>query len=260
MLPLEEAKRGLDILAGAGMKKLNIAGGEPFLYPEYLGSLLNYAHSQLGVATSVISNASPITEAWLQEYGKYVDVLGVSCDSFVPETNLKIGRYSSELSGKLHLEKIFQVKDWAKKYGIRLKLNTVVNRLNLNEDMNDSVRKLDPFRWKVFQCLVLEGENSGDRDLRDARALTVTDEEFSDFLSRHSDQPSMIPENNSLMMSSYILLDEKMRWLDCSNGEKRVGDSILSPEGLRTLTTGFDNEKFVARGGIFDWATSENKL
>jgi radical S-adenosyl methionine domain-containing protein 2 len=33
----EEAKRGLSLLKNAGMRKLNFAGGEPFLYPKYLG-------------------------------------------------------------------------------------------------------------------------------------------------------------------------------------------------------------------------------
>lgn len=33
----EEAKRGLVLLRNAGMRKLNFAGGEPFLYPKYLG-------------------------------------------------------------------------------------------------------------------------------------------------------------------------------------------------------------------------------
>lgn len=34
--PLEDAKRGLALLKRAGMKKLNLAGGEPFLYKKYM--------------------------------------------------------------------------------------------------------------------------------------------------------------------------------------------------------------------------------
>lgn len=34
---LDEAKRGLALLKRAGMKKLNFAGGEPFLHPKHLG-------------------------------------------------------------------------------------------------------------------------------------------------------------------------------------------------------------------------------
>jgi radical S-adenosyl methionine domain-containing protein 2 len=43
-----------------------------------------------------------------------------------------------------------------------LKLNTVVNRLNYAEDMRENIESLDPFRWKVFQVLELEGENVGE--------------------------------------------------------------------------------------------------
>lgn len=37
MATLEEAKRGLALLKSSGMRKVKFAGGEPFLYPEYLG-------------------------------------------------------------------------------------------------------------------------------------------------------------------------------------------------------------------------------
>ena len=31
LLPIKEAKKGLDMLSEAGMKKINFSGGEPFL-------------------------------------------------------------------------------------------------------------------------------------------------------------------------------------------------------------------------------------
>lgn len=40
----EEAKRGLALLKKAGMRKLNFAGGEPFLYPKYLGMPHVFCH------------------------------------------------------------------------------------------------------------------------------------------------------------------------------------------------------------------------
>jgi len=42
MATLEDAKRGLRLLKDEGMKKLNFAGGEPFLYPEFLGKLVQF--------------------------------------------------------------------------------------------------------------------------------------------------------------------------------------------------------------------------
>lgn len=32
--------------------------------------------------------------------------------------------------------------------------------------MREGIRRLAPARWKVFQCLVLEGENAGEGALR----------------------------------------------------------------------------------------------
>lgn len=40
MLPIDDAKKGLKLLVKAGMRKVNFAGGEPFLYPAFLGELV----------------------------------------------------------------------------------------------------------------------------------------------------------------------------------------------------------------------------
>ena len=41
-----------------------------------------------------------VTGAWMQEYGYWLDIMAVSCDSFDEEINKKIGRYG--LFGTLH--------------------------------------------------------------------------------------------------------------------------------------------------------------
>ena len=45
-------------------------------------------------SVSIISNGSKITEKWMSEYAYYLDIMGVSCDSFDVETNAKIGRFA----------------------------------------------------------------------------------------------------------------------------------------------------------------------
>lgn len=42
----------LDLLRGAGVAKINFAGGEPFLYPQVLGRLVKHA-KEIGMYTSV---------------------------------------------------------------------------------------------------------------------------------------------------------------------------------------------------------------
>ncbi len=56
-----------------------------------------------------------------------------------------------------------------------------------------------------------------------------------------------------VMQSSYLLLDEHMRFLNCAGGGKEPGPSLLDvgvAEAVRGA--GFDGDAFLARGG--DWA------
>lgn len=52
--------------------------------------------------------------------------------------------------------------------------------------MTYAIEELQPVRQKVSQCLLIEGENmGGEKDLRDARQLTITDEQFQEFCQHH---------------------------------------------------------------------------
>ena len=103
-------------------------------------------------------------------------MLGVSCDLFVPATNTMIKRGGD--ANNRHIERMLRVRQMCSDHDIQFKMNTVVNKLVWDEDMNDAVSSMDPLRWKVFQVLVLEGENDGGVDLRDAHPLRVTQEQF----------------------------------------------------------------------------------
>eukprot|EP00798_Chlamydomonas_sp_ICE-L_P020534 gene20534-27324_t len=392
MLQLEEAMRGLTLLYEAGTRKVNFAGGEPFLHPNFLGRLCKHSH-ELGMNVSIITNGSLTTKEWMDEFGPYVDIMGVSVDSFNEETNRRIGRGNGT-----HVTNVWLLKYLCDERGIKFKLNTVVNIHNWEEDMNEHIQALGPSRWKVFQVLLLADENTGDvnslqnatalavsaqqtpphplppcasctshlaegeitgdvnslgvakalrvtaqqtpthtlwkvfqvlllagentgdanslRDattltvtpqqtpthtlpscasctpqvegvrsppsgrwkvfqvlllagentgdansLRDATALTVTAQQFQEFLQRHSGQRSLVPEDNSEMQNSYLLLDEQMRFLDCSNGSKEPSESILEVGVDQALSkSGFDMETFLKRGGVYEISASATPI
>ncbi|EXA31715.1 hypothetical protein FOVG_17035 [Fusarium oxysporum f. sp. pisi HDV247] len=72
---------------------LNIAGGEPVLYPRLQTELLQFVKEELGLESiSIVSNGSKITEKLMRENFQWLGILPISCDSFNPETNKKIGR------------------------------------------------------------------------------------------------------------------------------------------------------------------------
>ena len=61
-------------------------------------------------------------------------------------------------------------------HDIKFKMNTVIRKENYLEDMNHHIEILDPFRWKVFQMLLVESENFGDGAPKNATSFTVNDE------------------------------------------------------------------------------------
>ncbi|KAL7512240.1 hypothetical protein ACHAXN_009217, partial [Cyclotella atomus] len=233
-LGIGHAKLGLQLLQHSGTEKINFAGGEPFLNPELLGELCQYAHLECG---SIISNGSLIKPEWMNRFGQYVDILGVSVDSFDPATNALIGRGTGDTTRNQHASRVLKVRELCAQHGILFKMNTVVCSLNHREDMNEYVTKLDPYRWKAFQCLILKGENAGGvGDLNDARHLQVTPEEFDAVIRRHSKQSALIPEPNNVMQNSYLLLDKELRFLDCSENGKIPSQSILEVGVERALS------------------------
>ena len=243
-LPIEDAIRGCDMLKKAGTRKLNIAGGEPFIYPRYLGELIKQCKENIKIEKiSVITNGSLVKKDFFEKFGKYIDVFGVSCDSFDKETNIKIGR------GKKgeNVQKLFEIRELCKQYGIKFKLNTVVCNYNKDENMVKNIKKLNPDRWKVFQVLMVKGENEDK-----VTQFQITNEEFKQFVERHKEIKCMVAESNDNMKSSYLILDEKMRFLDKGDGDEIDSQSILEvgvEKALESIV--YDEKEFKKRKGDY---------
>ncbi|KAI2464709.1 hypothetical protein F4781DRAFT_59275 [Annulohypoxylon bovei var. microspora] len=253
----DDMKRGLRLLSEAGMRKINFAGGEPFLYPDKLAMLCRFCKEELDLeSVSIITNGTKVTKKWMDQHGRWVDVIGVSCDSFDEKTNIVIGRGTGE-----NVKQLFLIRDWCRQLGIKFKLNTVVCIHNWHEDMADTVRQLDPFRWKAFQVLYVEGENDAEekdaqlnKRKRDAKKLLISDEQYKVFCNKHEYLECFIPEPNSLMASSYLILDEFLCFLDKGVGIEKQSQSILDVGVQRALSeVRWDREAFKERGGMYEW-------
>ena len=69
------------------------------------------------------------------------------------------------------------------------------------------------------------------------------------------------PESNEMMRSSYLILDEYMRFLDCSKGGKDPSPSILDVGVQAALNmSGFDEKTFFKRGGKYKWSKMDKTL
>lgn len=251
---IEDSKRVLTLLKHEGMRKLNFAGGEPFLYPKFLAKMLQFCKLELKLeSVSIVTNASKVTERFLQQYHEYIDILAISCDSFNEETNIRIGRGAGN-----HLVNVQNVTAWCLKLKIPLKINTVVNKFNFQENMNDHIQALAPFRWKCFQVLLVNGENnpsgSTPETLRDASTFLITDSEFEHFCSKHSHNKCFVPEPSKLMASSYLILDEYLRFVDRGSPTRPILE-IGVQQALRDAQ--WDQSGFDERGGRYTWSKKD---
>jgi radical S-adenosyl methionine domain-containing protein 2 len=109
--------------------------------------------------------------------------------------------------------------------------------------------------------LPVDGENQGSGSKCNASSLYITSDQFKTFVERHRAIPTLVPESNEQMQNSYLLLDERMRFLDCSKGGKIPGRSILEVDVATALSTNdWDPIMFQARNGEYDWTKESDDI
>uniref|UniRef100_A0A1I8F5M5 Radical_SAM domain-containing protein n=1 Tax=Macrostomum lignano TaxID=282301 RepID=A0A1I8F5M5_9PLAT len=176
--------------------------------------MVRFCKETLGLpSVSIVSNGSLITEEWFQTYGEWLDILSRVLRQLRRGHQPGIGRHAPRSH---HLDKLYQISEWCARYRVAFKINTVVNTHNWQEDMADQILDLNPCRWKVFQCLLIGGENCGEDSLRHAETFDALPR-----LHRGRKEPSSI--------------------LDVG-----VANAICA--------SGFDEVMFRKRGGVYQWS------
>lgn len=263
-MKIEDAKRGLRLLRESGMQKLNFSGGEPFLHKKFLGDLAKFCKEELALeSVSIVSNGSCIDSAWMKKYGRYVDILAVSCDSLDPDILRKMGRCDKKGQTD-HIDQMMRVRGWCEQFDVVFKINSVVTSINAHEDLTEHIKALQPRRWKVFQVLPVDGENRGTNPTsRNVDDLLISQKTFEAYVARHRRDPDvarvLVPEDNEHMRDSYLILDQHMRFLNCTTGAKIPTESILEGGGVEQALAqaGHDEAMFFDRGGLYPWKKAE---
>ena len=232
-----------------GVEKLNIAGGEPLLYPHIIDVLKE--SKNCGLTVTMISNGSLLDEDNIKEMGDYVDWIGLSLDSCDKHVQYKLGRGTKE-----HISKIVEKAHLIKKNGMGLKINTVVTQLNKHEDMRHLISRIDPDRWKVFQVMEREGENH-----EVVEPFLIAPDEFQQYAERNDmiltngSTPKF--ESNELMDISYVMMDPLGRFFHYPVDKIEYIPTDSSDIASSIQNVIFDYEAFKQRGGIYDWKRSD---
>jgi len=243
ILSLSQQKLIIRLLREKGFEKINFVGGEPFLIKS-LEELIKYA-KKLGFYVSVVTNGSLITDSFLNKMFKYVDMIGVSIDSLCATTNFRIGRFTR--NGLVPDKQFYtHLCNMITGYGIALKINTVISKLNLYEDFNVFIDTVKPNRWKLFQVLGVEGENN----IEDTK---ISNSEFEGFIIRHGKVKNyLISENNNIMKGSYIMIDPQGCFFDNTQSKYTVSSPIHEigiDDALNQIN--YDTAKFLKRNGDY---------
>lgn len=248
-LPREKAVQVVQQLADFGFQKITFAGGEPTLC-KWLPDLIASA-KDVGMTTMIVSNGSRLTAEFLEVNRNKLDWIAISIDSLNPTTNLITGR---AIAGNrpLQLDYYKSLADRVKQFGYGLKINTVVNRNNFNENMNEFIRYAKPKRWKVFQVLPIVGQNDNKID-----DFKISESEFQFFIDNHKDLQNItniVPETNLQIKGSYAMVDPAGRFFDNATGTHNYSRQILEV-GVKTAIqdVNYDLAKFISRGGQYDW-------
>ena len=239
----------VESLAQAGFRKINFAGGEPTLCP-WLPDLIRTAGA-LGLTTSMVTNGSRVTGEWLDSVHGSLDWVALSIDSVDPDTLLRIGR--STRAGPMGELDYLRVIDLFRRYDVRVKVNTVVTRINLDEDLTGFIVKARPERWKLLQVLPVDGQNDST-----VGEHLVSDDEFVRYVlvGRRVEEHgiTVVPESNYQMTGSYVMVDPAGRFFDNVTGAHTYGRSIIEVGVEAALSdVSIEPEKFLARGGIYGW-------
>ena len=231
----------LTYLRSKGVEKVNLAGGEPMLYP-FLDQMCHLVKG-MGFKLSIVTNGSRVTEEWVERMAGTVDWIGLSVDSPDEDDELEIGRHAQ---GVQHIENVVRVAEMCHRHGIKVKLNITVVRRSWHKDFSELITRVNPQRVKCFRAVTMEGAND---DIPDT--WSITDEQFAAFRRNHKGIPGIVFEDNCDMVGSYVMFDPMGRWMVDAGNRKRFYDfEVLRREGLHSLV---DVDRYFGRNAVYEW-------
>jgi radical S-adenosyl methionine domain-containing protein 2 len=183
--------------------EINIAGGEPTLSP-YLVELAKYIRSK-GLKVSLIHNGSGSMELY-REIAPYLTTCGFSIDSVDSELQRKMGRCYRDgqvITADEYAEKIRMLR--SVNPNIRIKVNTVVNQVNLEDNLAPQIAAWGVDRWKFLRCMPFSD------GIHDNHHMVISDSDYTAYMQRLLTQFSAeyIPEQCRYQLGKTLVVAER---------------------------------------------------
>ena len=217
-LSFEEQKELIKKLSASGMKEITFVGGEPTLCPE-LPQLIMYA-KRLGAITKLVTNGTGLSEAFLADMAGYLDCITISVDSVNENALRDIGRQANNMI--INKEFYYNLISNIRKHNYRLKINTVVSSLNINEDLSDFINYAAPSKWKLFQVLTFELK---------ALRFAISNKDFAAYCKSQKEKTApetqIVVAPSEFIKGSCTMIDHTGRFFDIVDGSYNYSEPIL---------------------------------
>lgn len=167
-LTYEENKKILNNLIKDGVNNITWTGGEALLYPN-LKELLKISKEN-GIKNKLITNGMVLAQNEnMREILDYLDSLTLSLDTINDDTNEELGR------GRNHFEEVKVILDYVKGRNLKVNINTVVSKKNINEmeQLGEFLNNYNISKWKFFKFMPLRETAEKNKD-----EFAITDAEF----------------------------------------------------------------------------------
>ena len=167
-LTYEENKEILNNLIKDGVNNITWTGGEALLYPN-LKELLKISQEN-GIKNKLITNGMVLAQNEnMREILDYLDSLTLSLDTINDDTNEELGR------GRNHFEEVKTILDYVKGKSLKININTVVSKKNINEmeQLGEFLNNYNISKWKFFKFMPLRETAERNKD-----EFAITDAEF----------------------------------------------------------------------------------
>ncbi len=218
----EQNKRILDILINLKIDRITWSGGECLLYP-HLFDLMKEAHKN-NIKNNIITNGKSLTPDIIDEIEEYTDYITFSMDALNEEVNNCLGR------GKNHGKHIIELLDYLKNKKIKLKLNSIVTKKNIDsiKEVTDIVKHYKILRWKIFKFISLRGKS-----IENKNEFYIEDEEYENLINEIKKEQISCPVVECKEMdfeNNYLLIDP-------------IGNLIVTKDGKDKIICNLKNEE-----------------